>query len=332
MFTSIAAITFLLSAPTVSTNGKPRVKLIPSGENIVFKMNTNGVVVTGTYDIHTEKGIINPQKDYDVKKGDIIVKANNRIVSELSDLTSEINKTDQLKLQINRSNQLIERTLNIQTSDNIKKSGLFVKDRVLGVGTITYIDPNNNYYGALGHEVVDNDTKRNVNLKNGEIYQNDVISVSKGTNQHPGEKISKTELKNQIGTIITNTNKGMFGKYYQDTSKLKKYEIGYANEIKKDKAYLLTCIRGNQIKPYEIKITEVKKQEITDTKSFTFKITDKELISQTGGVFSGMSGSPIIQDNRLIGAVTHVMLDKIEYGYGLFIENMYHQELNSIGE
>ena len=118
----------------------------------------------------------------------------------------------------------------------------------------------------------------------------------------------------------------MFGKYYQDVSKLKAYEIGYQNEVKKDTAYVLTCIKDNKVKPYEIKITETRNQDLSQTKSFTFKITDKTLLEKTGGVFSGMSGSPIIQNNRLIGSVTHVLVDSVEYGYGLYIENMYNQQ------
>lgn len=324
MIASIAAMTVLLTAP--ANINQERIKLIPSGENIVFKMNTKGVIVTGTYDVNHDKGSYNPEKNSDIKRGDIILKINNKSVDSLNDLVGNIKNSEQLDLEISRNNQILNKTLKIYTINNVKKSGLYVKDRVLGVGTITYIDPKNMYYGALGHEVVDLDTKKKVDIIDGEIYSNPVVSVSKGSNQHPGEKISQTKLDCKVGSIGINSDKGMFGKYYQDVSKLKAYEIGYQNEVKKDTAYVLTCIKDNEVKPYEIKITETRNQDLSQTKSFTFKITDKTLLEKTGGVFSGMSGSPIIQNNRLIGSVTHVLVDSVEYGYGLYIENMYNQQ------
>lgn len=326
MIASIAAMTVLLASPISAK--QERLKLIPSGENIVFKMNTKGIIVTGTYDVTHDKGTYNPDKNSDIKRGDIILKINNQSISSLNDLVSEIKTSEQLNLEISRNDQILNKTLKIYTVNNVKKSGLYVKDRVLGVGTITYIDPKNMTYGALGHEVVDLDTKKKVNITDGEIYSNPVISVSKGSNQHPGEKISQTKLDCKIGSIAINSDKGMFGRYYQDVSKLKTYEIGFQNEVKKDTAYVLTCIKDNEVKPYEIKITETRNQDLSQTKSFTFKITDKTLLEKTGGVFSGMSGSPIIQNNRLIGSVTHVLVDSVEYGYGLYIENMYNQQSN----
>ncbi len=324
MIASIAAMTVLLTTPV--NVKQERIKLIPSGENIVFKMNTNGIIVTGTYDVNHDKGSYNPEKNSDIKCGDIILKINNQKVQSLNDLVSKIKTNEELNLEISRNNQILSKTLNIYSVNNVKKSGLYVKDRVLGVGTITYIDPKKMIYGALGHEVVDLDTKKKVDIIDGEIYSNPVISISKGSNQHPGEKISQTKLDCKVGSIVLNSDKGMFGKYYNDISKLKSYEIGFQNEVKKDSAYVLTCIKDNEVKPYEIKITETRNQDLSETKSFTFKITDKTLLEKTGGVFSGMSGSPIIQNNRLIGSVTHVLVDSVEYGYGLYIENMYNQQ------
>lgn len=324
MLSTLASITFLISSVTINNN--ERVYLIPSGENIVFKMNTNGVVVTGTYDVKHDNGIYNPERNSDIKRGDIIISANNKKILNINDLSQEINNNNQIDIEYKRKNKIKKTSIYIYNVDNISRSGLYVKDKVIGVGTMTYIDPKNMMYGALGHEVIDNDTKELVELSNGTISYNDVLSIKKGENHHPGEKISQTNLENIDGNILINSNKGMFGKINK-ANKSKGYPIAYQNEIKEGKAKILTCIKGNDVKEYDIEITSLKKQNIDQTKGITFKITDNELLNISGGVYSGMSGSPIIQNNMIIGAVTHVLVDNIEYGYGLYIENMYRKQI-----
>lgn len=326
MFTSIASAALLLTVPFSSVKEEKRIKLIPSGENIVFKMNSKGIVVTGTYDVEYGAGIYNPATHSDIRQGDIIVKANQKEIVSIEDLSEEISAQDSVELTIERDQRELRKTLKIYQVNQISRSGLYVKDKVIGVGTLSYIDPSNLYYGALGHEVIDNDTKELATLSAGDIYYNDVISVTKGTNHNPGEKISQTKLENAIGDIAVNSDKGMFGKYSGDISGKKAYEIAYQDEVKKGKAQILTCTKGSEVVAYDIEITALKSQKLDETKGITFKITDRDLLSKAGGVYSGMSGSPIIQNDRLIGAVTHVLVDKIEYGYGLYIENMYNQE------
>lgn len=324
MLSTLASITFLISSVTINNND--RVYLIPSGENIVFKMNTNGVVVTGTYDVKHDKGIYNPERNSDIKRGDIIVSVNNKKILNINDLSHEINNNNQLNVEFKRQNKMKKTIIYIYNVDNISRSGLYVKDKVIGVGTMTYIDPKNMMYGALGHEVIDNDTKDIVDLSNGTISYNDVLSIKKGENHHPGEKISQINLENVDGNILINSNKGMFGKVNK-TNKSKGYPIAYQNEIREGKATILTCVKGSAVKEFDIEITSLKKQNIDQTKGITFKITDNELLNMSGGVYSGMSGSPIIQNNMIIGAVTHVLVDNIEYGYGLYIENMYRKQI-----
>ena len=324
MLSTLASITFLISSVTINSND--RVYLIPSGENIVFKMNTNGVVVTGTYDVKHDKGIYNPERNSDIKRGDIIISVNNKKILNINDLSHEINTNNQLNVEFKRQNKMKKTIIYIYNVDNISRSGLYVKDKVIGVGTMTYIDPKNMMYGALGHEVIDNDTKDIVDLSNGTISYNDVLSIKKGENHHPGEKISQINLENVDGNILINSNKGMFGKINK-INKSKGYPIAYQNEIREGKATILTCVKGSDVKEFDIEITSLKKQNIDQTKGITFKITDNELLNMSGGVYSGMSGSPIIQNNMIIGAVTHVLVDNIEYGYGLYIENMYRKQI-----
>ena len=329
MFTSIASIAFLLTTPfnLVKSN---RIKLIPSGANILFKVDTKGVVVTGTYQVNANNIKYDPSVNSDIKKGDIILSSNNKSINSIDDLIDTIDDNNQLNLSIKRNGRIENRELKIYYVNDLPRTGLYVKDKVLGVGTLTYIDPKNLIYGSLGHEVIDNDTTKLVEYKSGKVYYNDVVGIKKGVNSHPGEKISNTEMKDEFGNIISINNMGLFGKYNNSIENLKQYEIGYQNEIKKGKATVLTCIKGNNVESFDIEITDLKKQDLNGIKGMTFKITDKELLDISGGVYSGMSGSPIIQNNRIIGAVTHVLVDNIKYGYALYIENMLNTQYSSV--
>ena len=210
----------------------------------------------------------------------------------------------------------------IKKLDNIVKTGLFVKDKVLGVGTLTFIDTDNNVYGALGHEVIDTISNNLLEVSQGSIYKENVLNITKGTNGNPGEKLSTTNLNVKFGDITSNTEYGIFG--HLDSTKGTSYINQFAkrNEIKLGKASILTCIKGNKVEEFEIEITSLKEKEL---KGITFKITDKRLLEKTGGVYSGMSGSPIIQNGKLVGAVTHVIVNNITTGYGIYIEEMYNQ-------
>ena len=324
MISTITSIAILFSFPLNTNSYYKRIKLIPSGENFVFKLNTNGVVVTGTYDVISNNVTYNPSSN-DIKKGDVIVEANNKKITKIDDLSSLLKDSSKVSVKIKRKEEFLYRDLYIYKVNNIARSGLYVKDRVIGVGTLTYIDPSSMTFGGLGHEVIDNDTSSLVDLSSGEIYANEVISITKGTNMHPGEKVSNTSFDNKIGNVLLNTKYGMFGNYYKSISSYKSYEMAYKNEIKKGEAEILTCVKGSEVRSYKIDITSLKKQDNQGTKGISFKITDEELLSLSGGVYSGMSGSPIIQNNRIIGAVTHVLVDNIQYGYGIYIDNMYNK-------
>ena len=184
----------------------------------------------------------------------------------------------------------------------------------------------NNIYGALGHEVIDNSTNQIIDVDSGYIYKENVINISKGSNGNPGEKQSTTNLSVKLGDIEANTEYGIFGNL--DSSKNSSYVTSIANrkEVKLGKATILTCIEGNKVEEFEIEITSLKKQEL---KGITFKITDERLLKKAGGVYSGMSGSPIIQNGKLVGAVTHVIVHNISTGYGIYIEDMYEECLEN---
>ena len=323
-------INFLIAtAFLMSSVNKNQLDIIPSGENIVFEIKPEGIIITGSYKVKIDSYSYDPLKDSDIRIGDIILEVNNTKISSIEEFLDAINQNQEtysVNLLIKRNQSKITKKLNIKKLDNIPKTGLFVKERVLGVGTLTFIDTENNIYGALGHEVIDNSTNQIIDVDSGYIYKENVINISKGSNGNPGEKQSTTNLSVKLGDIEANTEYGIFGNL--DRSKNSSYvtSIANRNEVKLGKATILTCIEGNKVEEFEIEITSLKKQEL---KGITFKITDERLLKKAGGVYSGMSGSPIIQNGKLVGAVTHVIVNNISTGYGIYIEDMYEECLEN---
>ena len=323
-------INFLIAtAFLMSSVNKNQLDIIPSGENIVFEIKPEGIIITGFYKVKIDSYSYDPLKDSDIRIGDIILEVNNTKISSIEEFLDAINQNQEtysVNLLIKRNQSKITKKLNIKKLDNIPKTGLFVKERVLGVGTLTFIDTENNIYGALGHEVIDNSTNQIIDVDSGYIYKENVINISKGSNGNPGEKQSTTNLSVKLGDIEANTEYGIFGNL--DSSKNSSYvtSIANRNEVKLGKATILTCIEGNKVEEFEIEITSLKKQEL---KGITFKITDERLLKKAGGVYSGMSGSPIIQNGKLVGAVTHVIVNNISTGYGIYIEDMYEECLEN---
>ena len=323
-------INFLIAtAFLMSSVNKNQIDIIPSGENIVFEIKPEGIIITGSYKVKIDSYSYDPLKDSDIRIGDIILEVINTKISSIEQFLDAINQNQEtysVNLLIKRNQSKITKKLNIKKLDNIPKTGLFVKERVLGVGTLTFIDTENNIYGALGHEVIDNSTNQIIDVDSGYIYKENVINISKGSNGNPGEKQSTTNLSVKLGDIEANTEYGIFGNL--DSSKNSSYvtSIANRNEVKLGKATILTCIEGNKVEEFEIEITSLKKQEL---KGITFKITDERLLKKAGGVYSGMSGSPIIQNGKLVGAVTHVIVNNISTGYGIYIEDMYEECLEN---
>ena len=315
----------MMTAFLMSSINIPTQDIIPSGENIVFEIKTEGVIISGTYKVIIDDYSYDPLKDSDIRVGDIILEVNHIKVSSIKDFLDTLNsfsESDSVDLLLKRDKAKIGKKLKIKKLDNIVKTGLFVKDKVLGVGTLTFIDTDNNVYGALGHEVIDTISNNLLEVSQGSIYKENVLNITKGTNGNPGEKLSTTNLNVKFGDITSNTEYGIFG--HLDSTKGTSYINQFAkrNEIKLGKASILTCIKGNKVEEFEIEITSLKEKEL---KGITFKITDKRLLEKTGGVYSGMSGSPIIQNGKLVGAVTHVIVNNITTGYGIYIEEMYNQ-------
>lgn len=287
------------------------------GNTIGIKVNTDGILVVGFYEINGKYNKGN------LKVGDYILKVNDIKVNTLKELTSTIEKytnDKEVEITYKRDNKENTTKLNLIEDNGIYKTGLYVKDSILGIGTLTYVDPETLIYGALGHEIVESNSSKIVEIKDGSIFKNMIVSIDKSDVGHAGSKNAKYLYNTIFGNILKNTNHGIFGKYNANLDNFKLVEVGNS---KIGEAYLYTVLNGTDVKEYKINITNINGN--SDTKNITFDIVDEELIDKTGGVVQGMSGSPIMQDNKIIGVVTHVIVDNPLSGYGLFITKMLEE-------
>lgn len=295
--------------------------IIPGGENIGIEIKSKGVMVVGLYEVNGK------YLTKDLKIGDMITKINDQKVETIDDMTKLIgNSNETIKINYIRDNKEETTTMNlIKDENNIYKTGLYVKDEIKGIGTLTFIDPNTKLFGALGHEIIEKSTGQILEVKDGKIYNSKVTNIEPSRDGNPGEK--NAIFKDEIGEIKENTNKGIFGEYKEKLPNKKQYKVAKINEIKTGEAKILTVLNDEEVKEYKIEIIKIsdKNEKI---KNLLFEITDKELLETTGGIVQGMSGSPIIQNDNIIGAVTHVVVDSPTKGYGIFITNMLEEAEN----
>lgn len=297
--------------------------IIPGGENVGIEVKSKGVLIVGVYEIDG----VYPAIDAGLKIGDTILKVNNTNVTSIDELVDIINNsnTSEVEITYERNNKKLETKLKITNIDGTLKTGLYVKDTITGIGTLTYIDPETKLYGALGHEIMETNTGIMLDIKTGNIFNSEVINIERSENGNPGSKVANLKASDIQGNIFENTNKGIFGNYTNSLPNKQKYKVANIKDIELGEAKILTVLQGNEIKEYNINIIKVNK---SDTKNILFEITDQELLNKTGGIIQGMSGSPIIQGEYIIGAVTHVVVDNPTRGYGIFITNMLEEAEN----
>ena len=278
--------------------------IIASGKSVGMKLNTDGIIIVGSYDINGHNSLI----EAGLKAGDIINQINSKEVNTIEEMVNIIDKCNcnNLKINYTRGNNGKKTTLNLYEDNGILKTGLYVKDSISGVGTLTFIDPNTKLFGVLGHEITDANTGNIINIKNGTIFNSSITSITRSSKGDPGEKNAILYSDKVEGTILENTNKGVFGQY--------------TKEIKNNNLYKVASI--DDIKILSIKNTKDK------LKNIEIEVTDKKLLEKTNGVVQGMSGSPIIQGKYIIGAITHVVVEDPQRGYGILIENMLEEAEN----
>jgi len=299
------------------------------GQSIGIELDYDGVMITGTYDISIDNKKYNPSSD-GFLSGDLIVKVNQQPIDSISLLMEivekEIEQHKDIQLTLKRGHQTIQKELKFQEKDGKFSTGLYVQDGLTGIGTMTYYDPQTQSFGALGHMMYDVSLSSETIVKNGSVYYSYVKKIKPSENGAPGEKVAEIGTV-EIGTVFDNNNYGIFGKY--DESMLSNKQListASADEVKEGKAYFLTVLNGHEIEKCEINITKLKSQKQPSVKGITFEITDQKVLSQTNGIVQGMSGSPIIQDGKLIGCVTHVDVNNVHQGYGLYIDWMLEND------
>ena len=303
-------------------------KIIAGGENIGITLNFEGVLIVGSYNVNGE----NLAKKANLKNGDIIIKINNNQINSIDEMAEQINEVAEnnlpIKITFVRNNEEKNTTLNLTKDENgIYKTGLYVKDSISGIGTLTFIDPITKNFGALGHEIEEQSTGKLLEIKDGKIFESKVTGIIPSTDGSPGEKKAEYNPNKIEGTVKENTTQGVFGKYERDISNRKTYKVAKKDDVKTGEAKILTVLNDNDIKEYNIKIIQINNTE-SKNKNFIFEITDKVLKDKTNGIIQGMSGSPIIQEDYIVGAVTHVVVDNPEKGYGIFITNMLEEAEN----
>lgn len=299
--------------------------IIASGENIGIKLNTDGIIIAGTYEING----INPAKDAGLKEGDIIISIDNIKVNNINNMVNAVSKSTSKKLSIKylRNNKENSTVLKLVNDKETYKTGLYVKDTVSGIGTLTFIDPNTKLFGALGHEISDNKTGKIIEIIDGEIFKSKVTNIVPSRDGNPGEKNATLYTDLTEGKVYENTNKGIFGKYTKTINTSKLYKVAKINDIKKGSAKILTVLNDDDVNEYSINITKVSNTK-DKVKNIVFEITDEKLLNKTNGIVQGMSGSPIIQGDYIIGAVTHVVVENPQKGYGIIITNMLEEAEN----
>lgn len=300
-------------------------RLIPGGMAFGVKFFTEGAIVLGTTGVETANGIESPAKTAGLRSGDIVIRAGGKAFRSAKELVSIIEGCGGKEIMVAYLRNEKEQTVKVKPARDLASGkyriGILVKDSVAGIGTVTYIEPNTQDFGGLGHGIYDSETGLLLPLAKGTVVEVDINGITKSYKNYPGE------LKGKFGTVAVgelwdNTQQGVFGRFFTLPDNCQEaVPVGNKGQLKEGKAHILTTLSGCETTKYEIEIEEIYAKS-GSTKNFLVHVTDKRLLDQTGGIVQGMSGSPIIQNGKLVGAVTHVLVNDPTRGYGIFIENM----------
>ncbi len=304
------------------------------GDAIGIKIMTEGLIVMDTFLVETADGAINPAKEAGVLKGDVIVAVNNKEVKTINDYKDQVRlyeKTGYMQVTINRKGHHENIVIKpVMSNEGVITTGMYLRDNMAGIGTLTFVDAKTYQYGALGHEITDQTTQQLVKVTKGEITKSNVLSIRRAQTGHPGEKVADIYEHEQVGTLVKNNYYGIYGHFEKSKLNRPLVEVALMDEVKVGAAQIYTVLEGNKVEVFDIAITEVNKQNKKEVKGIKYSVTDERLLKETGGIVQGMSGSPIVQDGKLIGAVTHVLVNDPTIGYGLFIEWMIDEANESV--
>ena len=317
----------VLPLKTIKVHTVEKQEVLVSGSPVGIYMETKGVLVIDSGEITDREGIRRTPAEHIIQSGDYICEIDGKVLTgkrQLMQLVRE-NQGEPMELQVIRHQETIKLEMTpVETEDGSYKLGIWVRDNIQGIGTLTYVEPNGTF-GALGHGISDTDTGERLEISDGDLYRADILSIRKGTAGTPGELrgVINYREENRIGTICGNSQYGIRGQLEPGkyTESMKKIPTGLKQEIQTGKAEI-RCDIGDGIREYQCEILEIDSNARDTNKCFVLRITDDDLLSRTGGIVQGMSGSPVLQNGKLIGAITHVFVNDPTKGYGIFIENM----------
>ena len=317
----------------IDVNVIPKTKVVPMGNLIGAKLYTSGVLVVGMSEIQgDDQQKHKPYEGSGIEEGDMIVEMDSKKIANTDELVETVNSSKGKVIQIKyvRNDETITTSIQpIKSEDNEYKLGLWVRDAAAGVGTLTFYEPSTGKFAALGHGIVDVDTGDIINIANGELVTSNLVAIKKGEKGTPGEIKGSIDSGVTIGNISKNTNFGVFGlvsnKNNLNLNGAKEYEVALRSEIQTGKAEIICELENGKKEKYKIEISKIYTSNNYDNKSMMIKITDERLLQKTGGIIQGMSGSPIIQNGKFVGAITNVLVSDPTTGYAIFGDLMVKQ-------
>jgi len=327
--TTLTASLFNYDIKDIEVNVLDKTTVVPVGKITGIKLYTKGVLVVGMTEIDGQK----PYAETNIQEGDIITNINNQEIENTSELLECISKSkgESLKITYETDGETKECAITpVKNENGIYQIGLWVRDSAAGIGTVTFYEPESGNFVALGHGITDIDTSEIIDISSGELVNTKILSVVKGQSGTPGKIQGTLNNKSSIGTIYKNTRLGIYGKVNNETNLLPNYtntmQVALRDEIQLGKATLLCSVENSdKIEEYEIEISRKFVNNNYDNKSMLIKVTDERLLEKTGGIVQGMSGSPIVQNGKFIGAVTHVIVSNPKEGYAVFGDMLIKQ-------
>lgn len=315
---------------TITANIIPETRVVPLGDLVGLKLYTKGVLVVGISEIKGEDNkTYKPYEEAGIEQGDSIIKINDEKIESTEDLLECVGKTNGKTMSMTyiKGGEEVEKTITpVKTSKNTYKLGIWVRDAGAGVGTLSFYDETANTIASLGHGIQDVDTEEMLDISSGEFVTAEIVNIKKGEENNPGRIEGTIEDSKNLGTVYSNTRFGVYGKINNknelniDTSKAIK--VALRNEIKEGDAKIICTLEDGKKEEYNVRIQKIFKNNNENNKSMIVKVTDERLLEKTGGIIQGMSGSPIIQNGKMIGALTHVLVSDPTMGYGVFADLM----------
>jgi stage IV sporulation protein B len=302
--------------------------VVPVGRTVGIKLFSRGVMVVGLADVTTQQGEESPARQCGLRTGDIITHIDGQQVDTIEQVQALLQSAggETLAIQLTRGGRQVEtQAAAVQCmSDGSYRLGAWIRDSMAGIGTITYYDPESGKFAALGHGINDVDTKLLMPLESGGVMGASVTDVQKGEKGTPGALHGSFDLSHDLGTLYANSDCGVFGVADADDERFsaQPVPVAQASEVKVGDAVLLTNVEGEQVESFSVEILRVYRCTGQDSRSMMIRVTDPDLLARTGGIVQGMSGSPILQDGKLVGALTHVLINDPTCGYAVFAETM----------